>query len=164
MSSTTVPNPANGSFPGRSCRLRTGWDGFPNVKVFQVQILVTPFRVSCGPTERHWVHCIGANACIRRFSAIIAWFIISVYCWYDFICQPCPFLLSYKYASWWQMPHAGICMYSYLRLILYTPLYLYLYLHLHLFDARCISPLDTPDARCRQWHWPPRHQREWSPL
>lgn len=32
----------------------------------QVQILVTPFRVSCGPTERHWVHCIGANACIRR--------------------------------------------------------------------------------------------------
>ena len=25
MSSTTVPNPANGSFPSRSCRLRTGW-------------------------------------------------------------------------------------------------------------------------------------------
>ena len=51
-----------------------------NVKVFQVQILVTPFRVSCGPTERHWVHCIGANACIRRSASIIAWFIISVFC------------------------------------------------------------------------------------
>ena len=34
--------------------------------VIQVQILVTPFRVTCGSTERHWVHCLGTDACIRR--------------------------------------------------------------------------------------------------
>ena len=34
--------------------------------VIQVQILVTPFRVRCGSTERHWVHCSGTDACIRR--------------------------------------------------------------------------------------------------
>ena len=27
MSSTTVPNPANGSFPSRSCRLSAGCEG-----------------------------------------------------------------------------------------------------------------------------------------
>jgi len=32
----------------------------------QVQILATPFRVKCGSTERHWVHCQGTDACIRR--------------------------------------------------------------------------------------------------
>ena len=33
MSSTTVPNPANGSFPSRSCRLRTGcFDVRPSVR------------------------------------------------------------------------------------------------------------------------------------
>ena len=27
---------------------------------------VTPFRASCGTTERQWVACPGAQACIRR--------------------------------------------------------------------------------------------------
>ena len=34
--------------------------------LYQVQIVVTPFRVNCGSTERHWVHCLGTDACIRR--------------------------------------------------------------------------------------------------
>ena len=37
MSSTTVPNPANGSFPSRSCRLNAGW-------TVVVQLLSTEFR------------------------------------------------------------------------------------------------------------------------
>jgi len=38
----------------------------PSLLNKQVQIVVTPFRVNCGSTERHWVHCLGTDACIRR--------------------------------------------------------------------------------------------------
>ena len=39
MSSTTVPNPANGSFPSRSCRLSAGW---PTMLISKVYMTLLP--------------------------------------------------------------------------------------------------------------------------
>jgi len=44
----------------------------PSLQNKQVQILVTPFKVRCGSTERHWVHCLGTDACIRRSEFCIS--------------------------------------------------------------------------------------------
>ena len=75
MSSTTVPNPANGSFPSRFCRLRTGWAGAPCI--ITTVSKVVPARKGSFPMRQCRIveefHSVKNSNCQRRIGLWWLW-------------------------------------------------------------------------------------------